>query len=255
VPSGRSIKAFESNNLDDELKRRSKSTAADCRLQRPLFTLASLPEQPAKGEMLMNIQLKTLAMVAVAFALSAASKANAECGNATRLKSSSSVMPQSWQSGSQFNGASLLLVSNHHDDGIVGFWKVAFTAKGNADIPDGAPIDNALIVYHSDGTEIMNSGRPPQDGNFCMGVWVKTGWHRFKVNHFAGGNDTTNAPTGIGNPTGPTHITEKIWLSPDTNSFAGTFVLDATDPAGNPTAHIIGVLTATRITINTNSVF
>jgi hypothetical protein len=128
--------------------------------------LAPLPEQPAKGEMLVNIQLKTLAMVAVGFALLAAPKANAECGNVPGLKPSSSVVPQSWESGSQLNGASLLLVSNHHDDAIVGFWKVAFTARGNSDIPDGAPIDSALVVWHNDGTEIMNSGRPPQDGNF-----------------------------------------------------------------------------------------
>jgi hypothetical protein len=203
----------------------------------------------------MKTTLRSFTLVlALAVGMVVVPAARAECGySPSPQKGGASLLPQSWQ-GSGFGTVSFLLASDQQA-GIVGMWKVAFTAKGNADIPDGAPIDNALIVYHSDGTEIMNSGRPPQDGNFCMGVWVKTGWHRFKVNHFAGGNDTTNAPTGIGNPTGPTHITEKIWLSPDTNSFAGTFVLDATDPAGNPTAHIIGVLTATRITINTNSVF
>jgi hypothetical protein len=148
-----------------------------------------LPEQLAKGEMLMNMQLKTLAMVAMAFALSVAPKANAECGNAPGLKPSASVLRQSWEGGAQFNAASILLVSDHHDDPIVGFWKVAFTAKGNSDIPDGVVIDSALVVWHNDGTEIMNSGRPPQDGNFCMGVWERVGKSKYKLNHFALGND------------------------------------------------------------------
>jgi hypothetical protein len=59
---------------------------------------------------------------------------------------------------------------------IVGLWHVTFTAEGNAaGPPDGTPIDNAIVAWHSDKTEIMNSGRPPQDGNFCMGVWEVTG--------------------------------------------------------------------------------
>src|ERR1700733_15552061 len=58
---------------------------------------------------------------------------------------------------------------------IVGMWHVTFTAKGNADgPPDGTVIDNALLILHSDGTEVMNSARPPQDGNICIGVWEKT---------------------------------------------------------------------------------
>lgn len=181
--------------------------------------------------------------------------ARAECGySPSAQKGGASLLPQSWQ-GSGFGTVSFLLASDHQD-GIVGMWKVYFTAKGNADIPDGAPIDTALVVWHSDGTEIMNSGRPPQDGDFCMGVWEKTGWHRFRLNHFAwGGNDTTNAPTGVGNPAGPTHITEKIWLSPDEKSYAGTFVLDATDTSGNNIAHILGTIHATRITVHTKSVF
>jgi len=111
------------------------------------------------------------------------------------------------------------------------------------------PMDNAIVVWHSDKTEIMNSGRPPQDGDFCMDVWKRTGKSRYKLNHFAwGGNDTTNTPSGIGNPTGPTRIVEEVTLSPDGNHYVGTFTLDATDTSGTPMAHIIGVITATRVT-------
>jgi hypothetical protein len=32
-----------------------------------------------------------------------------------------------------------------------------------------------MAVWHSDKTEIMNSGRPAQDGDFCLGVWESLG--------------------------------------------------------------------------------
>jgi hypothetical protein len=142
---------------------------------------------------------------------------------------------------------------NSDEDSIVGMWHAVFTAKGNgAGPPDGTPIDNALIVWHSDKTETMNSGRPAQDGNICMGVWEKTGHNRFKLNHIAwAGNDTANAPAGIGNPTGPTHIVEDIVVSPDGRRYTGFFILDAYDTSGNRTAHIIGTIAATRITVDT----
>ena len=157
---------------------------------------------------------------------------------------------QAWQAG---DPAVLLTQVADLQEPIVGMWHVTFTAEGNsAGPPDGTPIDNAMVVWHSDHTEIMNSGRPAQDGDFCMGVWKKAGKSKYKLNHFAwGGNDTTNAPSGVGNPTGPTRIVEVVTLSPDGNHYVGTFTLDATDTSGNPTAHIVGVVAATRVTTET----
>ena len=90
---------------------------------------------------------------------------------------------------------------------IVGMWHVIFTAKTSDknDIPDTV-IDDALAVWHPDKTEIMNSIRPPQDGNFCLGVWEQTGRSNYYLNHFPWfsnqfPNDTNN---GIGTPVGPT---------------------------------------------------
>jgi hypothetical protein len=60
-----------------------------------------------------------------------------------------------------------------------------------------------------------------------------------------------NAPTGIGNPSGPTQIIEDVILSPDGNHYSGTFTLDAYDTSNTRVAHIIGVIAATRITVNT----
>jgi hypothetical protein len=128
------------------------------------------------------------------------------------------------------------------------------TAQGNTGPgapPDGVPLDIGFTQWHSDGTEIINSGRPPQDGSICLGVWEKTGKSRYKFNHFATGYDTANAPTGIGNPTGPTHIVGDVMVSRDGKHYAGTFTLDAYDTSNTLIAHLVGVITATRITVHT----
>jgi hypothetical protein len=110
-------------------------------------------------------------------------------------------------------------------------------AEGNEEgPPDDTPIDSAYVQWHSDGTEIMNSGRPAQDGNFCVGVWKRIGKSSYKLDHFALGNDTTNATSGIGNPAGPTQIRENVVLSRDGNSYSGSFTLDAYDTSGHNVA-------------------
>jgi hypothetical protein len=172
------------------------------------------------------------------------SQASAECGSYfLGHKAGVVISPQSWSG----------VVSEDSNDRIVGMWHVTFTAQGNQiGPPDGTPIDNSLVTWHSDGTELMNSARPPQDGDFCMGVWKRTGKDTYKLNHFAWfANDTANAPTGIGNPTGPTRIFEEVTLSPDKKHYTGTFTLDAYDTSGTQVAHIVGVIAATRITLDT----
>ncbi len=136
---------------------------------------------------------------------------------------------------------------------IVGMWHVVFTAHAmnGSPIPD-TPIDNAVLIFNSDGTEVMNSGRPPQDGNFCLGVWEQTGKSKYYVNHIPwAANDTTNAPSGIGNPTAGDQLLEEITMSPDGKSYSGKFKLDAYDMNGHLSVSFTGVLTATRITIST----
>jgi hypothetical protein len=175
--------------------------------------------------------------------------ANAQCGS----QSGAVLRHQSWQpGGGQYQSGSFLLASETSaTDPIVGMWHVTFTAEGNtAGPPDGTPIDNAIVHWHSDGTEIMNSGRPAQDGNFCLGVWEKVGTSSYLLNHFALGNDTENAPSGIGNPAGPTRILEKIFLSADGNSYTGTFSLTAHSTSGTQVARIVGAISATRITVS-----
>jgi hypothetical protein len=176
--------------------------------------------------------------------------ASALCGDASKF--GPNLHRQSWHDSDSLQFGSLLRIAEDSDP-IVGMWHVTFTAQGNENgPPDGAPIDNALVTWHSDGTELMNSGRPPQDGDFCMGVWKRTGKNTYKLNHFAWlVNDTANAPAGIGNPTGPIRVLQQVTLSPDGKHYSGTFTLDAYDTSGTQIAHIVGVVAATRITVNT----
>ena len=193
-----------------------------------------------------------LGLVLIGMILTA--KAGAECGSyLLGHKAGAVVSPQSW-SGAEFSSASLLVVSEHDsNESIVGMWKFTLTAEGNGPggPPDGVPLDIGFTQWHSDGTEIINSGRPPQDGSICLGVWEKTGKSRYKFNHFATGYDTANAPSGIGNPTGPTHIVGDVMVSRDGKHYAGTFTLDAYDLSNTLIAHLVGVITATRITVHT----
>lgn len=196
------------------------------------------------------------AVCALALGFVFAACAQAQCGLPTRL-----VKPASWhpQSGQAHLLPTAFTGSMGQDDfgpSIVGMWHVTFTAQtlGGSTIPDTV-IDNALVVWHADKTEIMNSVRPPQDGNFCMGIWEQTGKFDYKLNHFAwfANGYPTNPPTEIGPPVGPTRITESVTLAPDGNHFAGTFTLDAYNTSGTIATSFTGVITATRITINTKA--
>lgn len=175
--------------------------------------------------------------------------ASGSCGDFAKIKVRPSLMPQSGTRGAGY----LMRVDDDQDATIVGMWHVTFTAKtqNGSSIPDTV-IDNALVVWHRDKTEIMNSARPPQDGDFCLGVWERTGRSTYKLNHFAWlANDTANAPYGIGNPSGPTHIVEEVVLSPDRVHYSGSFTLTAYDTSGKVAVSFTGVLAATRVTVQT----
>ncbi len=144
--------------------------------------------------------------------------------------------------------AKFALDNSAPDASIVGFWRVDFTADG-AD----KPFDSALVQWHSDGTEIMNSSRDPRTQSFCLGVWQKKGAFSYTLKHFAMSWD------GAGNPVGPATILENVTLAQHGDMFTGTFVitqygLDGTTiipPApGLPPAPISGTLSGTRITAN-----
>lgn len=165
--------------------------------------------------------------------------ANAECGDLSRLRFGGSLQQQSWD-GSRI-GPKLRLVADSGEP-IVGFWRVTFTSEGTTGIPDGTVIDQAYAQWHSDGTEIMNSSRPPVTQSFCLGVWKKVGGLKYKLNHFAISWDQQS------NPVGPANIHEEVALDRKGNSFTGTFAIDQYDQAGNTLVHITGTLAGVRIT-------
>ena len=166
------------------------------------------------------------------------SKATALCGYAGGHRAT--VQPQHWQGPAQFRPASFLLVADKGSDHrIVGFWKVEFV------LDDGTVFDNGFAQWHSDGTEIMNSSRPPATGNFCLGVWKRSGRSSYKLNHFGLSWDPN------GNFIGPARIQEDVTLDHSGNNYEGTFTIDQYDLSGNLLAHIEGQVTATRITVDT----
>ena len=132
------------------------------------------------------------------------------------------------------------------DARIVGFWKAKFVSEGSTGIPDGTVIDDAFVQWHEDGTELMNSSRPPATGNVCLGVWESSGHSEFALNHFGLSFDAAQ------NAIGPAQIHERVVLQRGADRYDGTFTIDQYDLSGNLLAHIQGRITARRLTIDSS---
>src|SRR5579863_8709631 len=108
---------------------------------------------------------------ALSVVVSLAPAALAQCGLPNKP-----IKPSSWRPQYGAGRPHLLTAAlDEAEPSIVGMWHVVFIAQTqNGDtipVPGGVMIDNAVAQWHSDGTEIMNSARSAQDGNFCLGVW------------------------------------------------------------------------------------
>lgn len=217
----------------------------------------------------MKIWLKSIAaMVAVSGLAFVAQQAYAGCGGAE-------MRPAAYHPGSD---TAKLLPAAYLSDGyfqyaaITGLWRFTFTSDGrNPGPPAGAPVDAGFVTWHADGTEIMNSGRSPASGSFCMGVWKQVGPRTYQLTHWAlswipgyvpgqtqSWSEVPGGVDGAFQPVGPTRIQETVTLSRNGNQYSGTFTLtqyvydgknitDADPNAGTPMV-ITGTVTATRIT-------
>jgi hypothetical protein len=153
---------------------------------------------------------------------------------------------------------------------IVGLWAFKYTSLGNSvtlGIPDGAPIDNGTTGWFADGNEItFSAARNPIVGATCIGVWKQTGAHTYVLNHIGlSWNPLApyTAPAGPGNPGGgpgasggPAFIKQYVILSEDGQSYTGHFSINQLMPDGKTPAlpaPIKGTITATRITVDTNT--
>ncbi|MGA8705458.1 MAG: hypothetical protein WB646_00570 [Steroidobacteraceae bacterium] len=130
---------------------------------------------------------------------------------------------------------------------IVGMWRFQLTA------PNGAVVDDGYAQWHSDGTEIQNSGlHAPITSNFCLGVWSEVGHGTYQLNHFPLAWDATGQ-----SPANAIQLTETVKLT-DHDHLTGTFKLkvyvwstpDSLDVSpSTPVATVTGNITATRVTI------
>jgi hypothetical protein len=209
-----------------------------------------------------STNLRVAAAAAFAVVLVAAS-AGAQCIGAAGWKAM--AKPAAW-SGS--NGGARLIRAGQEPvnpfASIVGMWhvKLVATAVSGAPVPVGAEVDAGFQQWHSDGTEMLNSGRPAANSNFCMGVWEQVGLNTFKLNHFAISYTQGPTPDPSSGPSntlqGPTSIVEEVTVSPDGTTFKGTFtIMDYKESSPTPGSTISwldtisGTVTGTRVTVNT----
>ena len=136
---------------------------------------------------------------------------------------------------------------NSQEPSIVGTWKEHWISEGSDGIPDGTEVDAGYAQWHSDGTEINNSGlRTPMTGNVCLGEWIKTGARTYQLNHFGISYDSTGL-----NLVGPARIQQWLTIDPEGNATSGKFTIDQWDESGNLLAHVQGNVTGTRVTMET----
>lgn len=197
--------------------------------------------------------------------LLATGTAGAQCLSAAGWKAI--AKPAAWTPSS--GGARLLRASAGQEPvnpfaPIVGMWhvKLVATSVSGAPVPVGAEIDAGFQQWHSDGTEMLNSGRPAANSNFCMGVWEQVGPNTFKLNHFAISYTQGPPPDPQSGPSntlqGPTSIVEQVIVSPDGKTFKGTFTItDYKESSPTPGSTltwldtISGTVTGTRVDVNT----
>ena len=134
-----------------------------------------------------------------------------------------------------------LLKSIEFGPSVVGMWSVQF-------LVGGAQFDFGFQQWHSDGTEILNSGsRAPSTENFCLGVWSQVAPFHYRLNHIALSYDTA------GNMNARVNIKEDVTLDPRGNEFSGPFTLDVYGPNGGGSIlqHVAGRVVGKRVTITT----
>jgi hypothetical protein len=132
---------------------------------------------------------------------------------------------------------------------IVGMWKFQVASTSNAThnppIPDGATVDVGYSQWHSDGLEFSTSSpHSPASGNICLGTWAQTRDGVYHLNHFGLNYDAS------GNFNATVQIHQTVTLSAGGNIYTGTYIIDVYDLKGNRLDHVNGIVTATRLTVD-----
>ncbi|HEV2198851.1 MAG TPA: hypothetical protein VGR73_03450 [Bryobacteraceae bacterium] len=179
----------------------------------------------------------------------------AGCGEMPGKAAPAGKQPQIQFMRAAYRPARFVLVDAPPGADVVGLWHVVFTQ--NADFGGGL-FDDSYAEWHSDGTEIMNSGvHSPATGNFCMGAWTKTGPSTYALKHVA--LDYSLQPLGSTSPTVIVIIREQVTVDQAGNHLTGSFTADIYAPYSSafpatPGAHIAqvgaGTIAGERITAN-----
>ena len=177
-----------------------------------------------------------IAAATLASAAALAPVAFAGCGGAA-------AQPASYRAGSndaQLIRTAFVTPADFQPRGIVGLWSFSFVAGG-------AQIDWGYTEWHSDGTEITNSGgHSPASGNFCLGVYRQTGPNTFHLKHFPLGYDPATGLLAV-----KVILTEDVTVDRTGNNFAGPFTEDIYDPTGvTLLQHVVGTVTGHRVEPN-----
>lgn len=207
----------------------------------------------------------TVALGVIALGTSFAPMARAGCGFHPEIQPKGSLKPMAFVLGSGLMGADDATEQNP----IVGLWRVKVLSQGNqaAGIPNYTVLDQGFSAWHSDGTEILNSGRDPVTTNFCLGTWKQVGASSYKLAHYtmswsglsvdAKGNIVVSPKTKepLNTYIGPGYISETVTLSAGKESFQGTFSVEQFDQNGKSLYVLTGDIFGTKITTDSPTFF
>jgi hypothetical protein len=171
--------------------------------------------------------------------LGVAGYASADCGAPSSSAPKSGAAPDGYSAGGglRFQRVGFWQGGDDEDPAITGLWKFKFEANHNE-------VDAGYVTWHADGTELMNSGRAPMTGSFCMGVWRQIGHNTFRLNHYALAWDDSGK-----NFVALVNIREEVKVDRSGRSYSGTFVQTVTSPDGGTVfQQIKGTVSATRVT-------
>ncbi|HEY2480931.1 MAG TPA: hypothetical protein VGI30_01875 [Caulobacteraceae bacterium] len=186
----------------------------------------------------MHTDIKKLLVGVAALATTAALAPAAWAGCGAGLEK----QPATWTS----SGSPLALTRvDYTRPAITGLWSVTLTAAGS-------PMDNdwGFSEWHSDGTEIMNSGgHSPASGNFCLGVWAQTGANTYHLNHWALSYVPSASPP-YGTLAAKVNLKEDVSVGRTGDTFTGVFTIDVYLPNGTRVVHDHGVIIGQRVTPN-----
>ena len=127
--------------------------------------------------------------------------------------------------------------SSDADPSIVGLWH-------SKSFSDGQVTDEAFEQWNTDGTEVLNDNPPPQTGNICLGVFVKSAQSTYKLKHPSWTYDAN------GNLTGSAIIRELVIVGRGGDTYSGTYTVDIYDLKGNHLAQFGGTVQAERIKVD-----